>query len=108
MLRGRRNDDDSDDEVTPHRNHYWTLRYVPKFERKGEQLLSHLLEFEDYLIDSGVRVEPEEAGGNMVQPGYRDIISKFKASLKTMQESGSVCTLRKECLTYTQQMDGKQ
>ena len=40
------------------------------------------MEFEDYLIVSGVSVEPEEVGGNMVQQDYKDIINKFKASLK--------------------------
>ena len=40
------------------------------------------MEFEDYLVASGVRVEPEEIRGNMVQPDYQDIINKFKASLK--------------------------
>ena len=41
------------------------------------------MEFEDYLVASGVRVEPEEIRGNMVQPDYQDIINKFKASLKS-------------------------
>ena len=63
MPRGRRNDDGSEDEGTPHRNHYWSLRDIPKFERKGKQPFSQLMEFEDYLIISGVRVEPEEVGG---------------------------------------------
>ena len=107
MARHNRGGDD-DDEVSHHRHCYWSLRDIPKFEGKGEQPFSHLLEFEDYLVASGVRVEPEEIGGNTVQPDHKDIINKFKASLKTMQESGLVCTLRKECLTYTQQMDGKQ
>ena len=40
------------------------------------------MEFEDCLIASGVSVEPEEVGGNMVQPDVKDIINKFKASLK--------------------------
>ena len=40
------------------------------------------MEFEDYLIASGIRVEPEEVGDNTVQPNYKDIINKFKASLK--------------------------
>ena len=40
------------------------------------------MEFKDYLEASSVRVEPEGIRGNMVQPDYRDIISKFKASLK--------------------------
>ena len=75
-------DDDDDDEVSHHRNHYWSLRDIPKFEGKGEQPFLHLMEFEDYLIASGVRVEAEEVGGNTVQLDYRDIINKFKASLK--------------------------
>ena len=40
------------------------------------------MEFENYLVASGVRVEQEKVGGNMVQPDYKDIINKFKASLK--------------------------
>ena len=39
--------------------------------------------FEDYLVASGVRVEPEEIRGNIVQPDYQDIINKFKTSLKS-------------------------
>ena len=40
------------------------------------------MEFEDYLVASGVRVEPEEIRGNIVQLDNQDIINKFKASLK--------------------------
>ena len=65
------------------RTHYWSLRDIPKFEGKGEQPFSHLMEFEDYLIDSGVKVEPDEdEDGRRVDVDYRDIINKFKASLK--------------------------
>ena len=39
------------------KTHYWSLRDIPKFEGKGEQPFSHLMEFEDYLIASGVRME---------------------------------------------------
>ena len=35
------------------KNHYWSLRDIPKFEGKGEQPFSHIMEFEDYLIASG-------------------------------------------------------
>ena len=42
------------------KTHYWSLRDIPKFEGKGEQPFSHLMEFEDYLIASGVRMEPDE------------------------------------------------
>ena len=65
------------------RSHYWSLRDIPKFEGKGEQPFSYLMEFEDYLIASGVRVEPDEdEDGRRVDVDYRDIINKFKASLK--------------------------
>ena len=65
--------------------HYWSIRDIPKFEGKGEQPFSHLMEFEDYLIASGVRMEPEEGdSGRSIQwyIYYKDIINKFKASLK--------------------------
>ena len=65
------------------KTHYWSLRDIPKFEGKGEQPFSHLMEFEDYLIASGVRMEPDEdESGRRVDVDYRDIINKFKASLK--------------------------
>ena len=77
MSRGdRRNDRNDDDDGGQNRNHYWSLRDIPKFEGKGEQPYSHLMEFEDYLVASGIAVEPDE------NPYYRDIINKFKASLK--------------------------
>ena len=65
------------------KNHYWSLRDIPKFEGKGEQPFSHIMEFEDYLIASGVRIEAEEDNaGRRVEVDYKDIINKFKASLK--------------------------
>ena len=65
------------------RTHYWSLRDIPKFEGKGEQPFSHLMEFEDYVIASGVRMEPDEdESGRRIDVDYRDIINKFKASLK--------------------------
>ena len=65
------------------KNHYWSLRDIPKFEGKGEQPFSHIMEFEDYLIASGVRMEPDEDdNGRRTPVDYKDIINKFKASLK--------------------------
>ena len=83
MPRGNRggNGDDGDDERQDERNHYWSLRDIPKFEGKGEQPFSHLMEFEDYLVASGVTVDEDE-NDLRVRPDYRDIINKFKASLK--------------------------
>ena len=78
MPRGdRRNDrNNDDDDGGQNRNHYWSLRDIPKFEGKGEQPFSHFMEFEDNLVASGIAIEPDE------NPDYRDIINKFKASLK--------------------------
>ena len=76
MPRGDRRNDRDDDDGGQNRNHYWSLRDTPKFEGKGEQPYSHLMEFEDYLVASGIAIEPAE------NPDYRDIINKFKASLK--------------------------
>ena len=73
---GRRNNRDDDEDGGQNRNHYWSLRDIPKFEGKGEQPYSHLMEFEDYLVASGIAIEPDD------EPDYRDIINKFKASLK--------------------------
>ena len=83
MSRGNRgrNGDDGDDDRQDERNHNWSLRDIPKFEGKGEQPFSHLMEFEDDLVASGVTVE-EDADDPRVRPDYRDIINKFKASLK--------------------------
>ena len=39
------------------------------------------MEFEEYLVASGITVEEDENDPG-VRPDYRDIINKFKASLK--------------------------
>ena len=79
--RNGRNGDEGDDDRQDDRNHYWSLRDIPKFEGKGEQPFSHLMEFEDYLVASGVTVDEDEDDPR-ARPDYRDIINKFKASLK--------------------------
>ena len=56
MARGNRGGAD-DDEVSHHRYYYWPFRDIPKFEGKGEQPFLHLMEFEDNLAASGVRLE---------------------------------------------------
>ena len=77
MPRGNtgRNGDDGDDDRQDERNYYWSL------EGTGEQPFSHLMEFEDYLVASGVTVDEDE-NDPRVKPDYRDIINNFKASLK--------------------------
>ena len=79
--RNGRNGDDGDDDRQDDRNHYWSLRDIPKFEGKGEQPYSHLMEFEDYLVASGVTLE-EDDDDPRAGVDYRNIINKFKASLK--------------------------
>ena len=82
MARGNRGEDD-DDEVSQHRHFHWSLKDNPRFEgHEGEQPFLHLMEFEDYLVASGVSIEPKEVRGNIVQPDYKDIINHFKVSLK--------------------------
>ena len=73
--------DEGDDDRPDDRNHYWSLRDIPKFEGKCEQPFSHLMEFEDYLVASGVSVDEDE-NDPRTRPDYRDTINKFKASLK--------------------------
>ena len=79
--RNGRNGNEGDDDRQDERNHYWSLRDIPKLEGKGEQPFSHLMEFEDYLVASGVILDKDEDDPRQ-GPDYRDIINKFKASLK--------------------------
>ena len=83
------------------------LEIFLKFEGKGEQPFSHLMEFEDYLVASGVTVDEDE-NDPRVRLDYRDLINKYKASLKNNARVRYSNTLRKECKTYTQLKDGRQ
>ena len=53
------------------------LEIFQNLRGKGEQPFSHLMEFEDYLVASGVTLEEDEDDPR-VRPDYRDIINKFK------------------------------
>ena len=91
------------------RNYYWSLRDIPKFEGKGEQPFSHLMEFEDYLIASGVRIEPDEdENGRRIDVDYRDIINKSRHHSKIMPGFGTVCILMVELQICIQKQVGKQ
>ena len=109
MPRGNigRNGDDSDDDRKDDRNHYWSLRDIPKFEGKGEQTFSHLMEFEDYLVASGVTVDEDEADPR-IRPDYRDIINKFKASLKNNARVWYSMYIEKGFKTHIQLKGGRQ
>ena len=79
----RDNRSDEDDDVLHQRHFHWSLKDIPRFEgHEGERPFLHLMEYEDYLEVSGVSIEPKEVRGRIVQPDYKDIINKFKASLK--------------------------
>ena len=68
-----------------------------------------LMEFEDFLIASGLRMEPDEdENGRRVDVDHRDIINKFKATLKNNARVDIVCTLMVESQICTQRQDGKQ
>ena len=65
------------------KTHYCLLETFPNLREKVSNHSHTSMEFEDYLIASGVRVEPDEdEEGRRVDVDYRDIINKFKASLK--------------------------
>ena len=84
--RGRNGANGDDGDRQGDRNHYWSLRDIPKFEGKGEQPFSHLMEFEDYLVAPGVTVEEDE-NDPRVQPDYRDYsiidYSSFRGKYRT-------------------------
>ena len=67
------------------------------------------MEFEDYLIVSGVRMEPDEDdNGRKIPVDYKGIINKFKASLKNSARVWYSIILKVELQIYTQRQDGKQ
>ena len=47
------------------------LETFPNLREKGEQPFSYLMEFEDCLIASGVRIEPEDNAGRRVEVDYK-------------------------------------
>ena len=48
MAKGNKGGDDGDDDDVLHHTYcYWSLRDMPKFEGKGEQPFSHVMEFKD-------------------------------------------------------------
>ena len=56
------------------------LETFPNLREKVSGPFSHLMEFEDYLIASGVRIEPEEDNaGRRVEVDYKDIINKIQS-----------------------------
>ena len=83
----------------------WTFLSL---KEKVNSPFSHLMKFEDYLVASGMRIEPDEEGGQRVQPDYRDIINKFKASLKNNARVWFSMYIEDRVPIYIQQIGGKQ
>ena len=52
------------------------LETFPNLREKVSNHTHTSWNFEDYLVASGIAIEPDD------EPDYRDIINKFKASLK--------------------------
>ena len=84
--RDRRNrQDDRND-----RSLRYSIRDIPTFDGKGESMPhTHLIEFEDFLMNTGSEInelpqhgEPQAVDRPHYEAVIRDVISKFKASLK--------------------------
>ena len=66
------------------------------------------MQFEDYLIASGVRVESEDDSGRSLPVDYKDIISKFRTSLKNNARVWYSVILMVGLQICTQKQDGRQ
>ena len=68
----------------------YSLRDIPTFDCKGDAMPhTHLIEFEDFLANSGSDIkdlpqcgEPQEVDRPHYEAVIKDVVSKFKASLK--------------------------
>ena len=67
-----------------------SLRDIPTFDGKGDAMPhTHLIEFEDFLENTGSEIkelpqhdEPQEIDRPHYEAVIKDVVSKFKASLK--------------------------
>ena len=83
MDRQNRQDDRND------RSLRYSIRDIPTFDGKGDATHTHLIEFEDFLINTGSEInelsqhgEPQAVDRPHYEAVIKDVISKFKASLK--------------------------
>ena len=88
---GNRKRQDRDDRNDRNDRNYMSLRYsVPTFDGKGDAMPhTHLKEFEDFLVNTGSEIndlpqleEPQPVDRAHYEGVIKDVVSKFKASLK--------------------------
>ena len=68
----------------------YSIRDIATFDGKGDAMPhTHLIEFEDFLVDTGSEIhelpqhgEPQEVDRPHYEAVVKDVVSKFKASLK--------------------------
>ena len=68
----------------------YSIRDIPNLDGKGDAMpLTHLTEFEDFLVNTGSEIhelpqhgEPQAVDRPHYEAVIRDVVSKFKASLK--------------------------
>ena len=66
----------------------YSIRDIPTFDGKGDSLShTHMIEFGDFLTNTGSEInylprEPEEDDREYHRTVIKDVVSKFKASLK--------------------------
>ena len=68
----------------------YSIRDIPTFDGKGDSMPhTHLIEFEDFLVNTGSEIhdlpqhgEPQEVDRPHYEAVVKDVVSKFKASLK--------------------------
>ena len=83
--RHRQNRNDRDD-----RSLRYSMRGIPTYDGKGDAMPhTHLIEFEDFLVNTGSEIndlpqfdEPKPVDAAHYQGVIKDVVSKFKASLK--------------------------
>ena len=83
--RHRQDRNDRDD-----RSLRYSMRDIPTYDGKGDAMpQSHLIEFEDFLVNTGSEInelpqfdEPQPVDAAHYQGVIKDVVSKFKASLK--------------------------
>ena len=86
--RHRQDSNDRDDRND--RSLRYSMRDIPTYDVKGDTMPhTHLIEFEDFLVNTGSEInelpqfdEPQPADIAHYQGVIKDVVSKFKASLK--------------------------
>ena len=87
---GQPRQDDRDRSRDRDRSLRYSFRDIPTFDGKGDSMPhTHLIEFEDFLMNTGSQIydlpqhgQPQEVDRPHYEAVVKDVVSKFKASLK--------------------------